>query len=61
MVDWQFLEFTVISPGIPGDSKPFSNQPAEDDLFDLFDELDPDWDASVNPDEDEDDDEEDTE
>jgi hypothetical protein len=33
VIDWKFLEFTVTSPGIPGDSKSFANVPAEDDLF----------------------------
>ena len=46
VVDWQFLEFRVASPGIPGDSTPFNNEPSDDDLFSAIDmdwDVDPDW------------------
>jgi hypothetical protein len=60
-IDWQFLEFSVTSPGVPGDFKRFVNEPAADDLFSLFD---PDWDSDPLSDSgagDEDDDDRDTE
>lgn len=58
-IDWQFLEFGVTSPGIPGDSKPFSNQPADEDLFS---EAEPDWNSEMGPADDDDDvDDEDSE
>jgi hypothetical protein len=63
VIDWRFLQFAVASPGIPGDSKPFINQPPDDDLF-SFSELDshlagisPEWDDAEDSDETDDDDE----
>jgi hypothetical protein len=57
VIDWTFLEFTVKSPGIPGDSKPFINRPPDDDLFSLM-ELDSHL-SGVSSDGDETDDDED--
>jgi hypothetical protein len=52
-IDWQFLEFRVTSPGIPGDTKSFSNEPDADDLFTLLGpEGEP---GSFDPDEDDED------